>query len=108
MTLVRVIENVSVSEHHSRQSKIGMELQPAGFGSGTHIPLMGSPFADFQVTGEGASARRWDRQDTQVGCGCFVQHYSLVCGAGGGVGGERTKHVCNLIALMCPPAQEPK
>lgn len=85
-----------------------MELQPAGFGSGTHIPLMGSPFADFQVTGEGASARRWDRQDTQVGCGCFVQHYSLVCGAGGGAGGERTKHVCNLIALMCPPAQEPK
>lgn len=51
-----------------RQSKTGMGLQLVIFGSGTHIPLMGSPLAEVQGTGEGASAGeggtgstyRWD------------------------------------------------
>lgn len=42
----------------SRRSKMGMGLQPGVFASGTHIPLMGSYFVDFQGTGESASAWR--------------------------------------------------
>lgn len=36
-----------------RQSRTGMGRQLGVFGSGTHIPLMGSHLADFQGTGEG-------------------------------------------------------
>lgn len=73
-----------------------MGLQLGVFGSGTHIPLMGSHLADFQGTGAG-----WEmgQQHTQVGCRCLVS--TVVWSAREG----RTKHVYNLTALIHPLAQ---
>lgn len=65
-----------------RRSRVRMGLKLGVFGSGTHIPLVGSHLADFQGPGEGVSARRWGRQQAQAGGGCLVNHCSLVCKGG--------------------------